>query len=81
MRIVSCNGSCRFSRLQSPALTEALARWLAVFKNDWVGNETTQQLHAHIRQRQVHGLCQSLVLKKQRLKTSKEEVGPFWFDG
>lgn len=39
-----------------------------------MGNETTQQLHAHIRQREVHGLCQALVLKKQRLKTSKEEV-------
>lgn len=60
---------------QSPALKEALASWLSTFRSDWVSNETTQQLHAHISQREVHGLCQTLVLKKQKLKTSKEEVG------
>lgn len=60
---------------QSPALTSALQTWLSNFQNDWVGNETTQQLHAHIRQRQVHQLCQTLVAKKQRLKTTKDEVG------
>lgn len=60
--------------MQSPALTSALATWLSSFQADWVNNEATQQLHAHIRQRHVHGLCQTLVVQKQRLKTSKEEV-------
>lgn len=60
---------------QSPALTSALQTWLSTFQADWVGNETTQQLHAHIRQRQVHQLCQTLVAKKQRLKATKDEVG------
>ncbi|CAM9979565.1 unnamed protein product, partial [Scytosiphon promiscuus] len=62
---------------QSPALTSALQTWLSNFQNDWVGNETTQQLHAHIRQRQVHQLCQTLVAKKQRLKTTKDEANEF----
>ncbi|CAM9254704.1 unnamed protein product, partial [Ascophyllum nodosum] len=59
---------------QSPALTAALQSWLSSFKADWEGNETTQQLHAHIRQRHVQGLCQTLVAKKHRLKTCKEEA-------
>ncbi|CAM9738864.1 unnamed protein product [Ectocarpus fasciculatus] len=62
---------------QSPALTSALQTWLSTFQADWVGNETTQQLHAHIRQRQVHQLCQTLVAKKQRLKATKDEANEF----
>lgn len=65
---------CVGASWQSPALTDALATWLSAFKNDWVSNETTLRLHAHIRQRQVHALCQALVTKRQRLKTSKDEV-------
>ncbi|CAN0091054.1 unnamed protein product, partial [Ascophyllum nodosum] len=59
---------------QSPALTSALQSWLSSFKTDWEGNEMTQQLHAHIRERHVQDLCQTLVAKKHRLKTSKEEA-------
>ncbi|CAM9519930.1 unnamed protein product [Ascophyllum nodosum] len=59
---------------QSPALTDALQSWLSSFKADWEGNETTQKLHAHIWQRHVQGLCQTLAANKHRLKTSKEEA-------
>lgn len=60
---------------QPPALTSALQTWLSTFQTDWDGNETTQQLHAHISQRQVQQLCQTLLAKKQRLKATKDEVG------
>lgn len=60
---------------QPPALTAALQTWLSAFQADWDGNETTQQLHAHISQRQVQQLCQTLLAKKQRLKATKDEVG------
>ncbi|CAM9448712.1 unnamed protein product [Discosporangium mesarthrocarpum] len=47
---------------------------METFKKDWDNNETTQQLHAHIRQQEVQKLYSSLMGKRQRLKGTKEEA-------